>query len=233
MLRGLGGNDVLAGGNGEDRLDGGDGDDSLFGGDGDDILLADAGADLLRGGGGLDTVNYSARLTPVRCVGGDDYIDRDNDVLAHDDGTYVRVDDDGDGEIERTTRWRPARATMSAATSRSPAAAAATTTSSAAPPTRSSTAAPGRDYIDPPRRLDLIDGGDGDDRLRAGWSAHERVFCGGGDDLYAADVFSDLLVGCEPFWPSEGANAALDFWLVLAEDLAQRAADLGRPRRGP
>ena len=69
--------------------------------DGDDILLADAGADVLRGGSGLDTVNYSARTAPVRItLGGDDDIDDNDDVLAHDDGTYVRVDDDGDGEID-------------------------------------------------------------------------------------------------------------------------------------
>ncbi len=207
VLRGAGGNDVLVGGDGDDRLDGGDGDDTLLGGRGDDIVLAGAGADVMRGGGGLDTVNYSARTTPVRItLGGDDGIDDDNAVVAHDDGTYVRVDDDGDGEIDDDdpieTREgddvggdfeivRGGRGDDFIVGSFSD---------------EEIYGGAGRDFIDPQAGSNLVDGGDGDDRLLSGWNAHERMFCGAGNDLYRADVDEDLVVGCEIYWNSEGVG---------------------------
>ncbi len=74
VLRGLGGNDWIAGkGAGGDTLEGGGGDnelwgnagaDSLLGGDGDDILRSQGGADFLSGGAGSDQfVVFSSSAT--------------------------------------------------------------------------------------------------------------------------------------------------------------------------
>jgi hypothetical protein len=207
VLRGVGGNDVLAGGDGEDRLDGGEGDDALFGGDGDDILLADAGADVMRGGGGLDTVNYSARTTPVRItLGGDDFIDSDDAAIAHDDGTYVRVDDDGDGEIEDDDPMETREGDDVAGDIEIARGGRGDDFVVGSASDEELYGGAGADSIDPQAGSNLVDGGDGDDRLMAGWNAHERVFCGGGIDLYRADDDTDLIVGCEIYWNSEGAT---------------------------
>ncbi len=138
---------------------------------------------------------------------GDDDIDDDDAVLAHDDGTYVRVDDDGDGEIDDDDPME----------------------------TREGDDVGGDFEIVRGGRGDDYDRRQlqrrGDLRRRgprlhrspgrvatwstaatatigccAGWNAHERMFCGAGNDLYRADVGDDLVVGCEIYWNSEGAS---------------------------
>jgi hypothetical protein len=207
VLVGTDGDDVICGLGGDDRLDGKGGDDVLLGGDGDDILLAGAGADVMRGGGGLDTVNYASRTTPVRVtLGGDDDVDRDDDHVVADDGTYAHVDTDDDGDVDDEDPWqllehddvdtdveivRGGRGDDHLIGSDND---------------EELYGGPGADVIDPRGGANLADAGDGDDTVFGGWSVHERVFCGTGFDRYRASLDRDLIVGCEFYMPSEGAT---------------------------
>ncbi|WP_028062705.1 calcium-binding protein [Solirubrobacter soli] len=207
VLVGTDGNDVICGLGGDDRLDGKGGDDLLLGGDGDDILLAGPGADVMRGGGGLDTVNYASRTTPVRVTLGDDgNVDKDFDHTVADDGTYAHVDSDDDGDIDDDDPWqllehddvdadveivRGGRGADHLVGSEND---------------DELYGGAGADLLDPQGGANLADSGDGDDTVFAGWSAHERVFCGNGFDSYRADADNDLIVGCEFYMPSEGAT---------------------------
>lgn len=56
FICGLGGDDVIFGFGGDDRIDGGDGDDRIYGGPGDDSLVAGQGTDVVYGGDGDDEI---------------------------------------------------------------------------------------------------------------------------------------------------------------------------------
>jgi Ca2+-binding RTX toxin-like protein len=58
-IHGLGGDDRIDGGGGDDLLFGGDGRDTLLGGAGNDTFFGDAGVDYYTGGSGFDTVSYA------------------------------------------------------------------------------------------------------------------------------------------------------------------------------
>lgn len=64
---GNGGDDSLSGGGGNDKLRGGNGNDTIRGGGGDDKIWGNAGDDKLLGGAGDDTINATG--------GGDDVVD--------------------------------------------------------------------------------------------------------------------------------------------------------------
>lgn len=83
ILRGGAGDDILDGGKGKDALRGGDGADMLRGGNGNDGLGGGAGADDLRGEGGNDILGGGAGDDQLRGNGGDDYLKGGNgdDVL--------------------------------------------------------------------------------------------------------------------------------------------------------
>ncbi len=61
-ILGKGGNDTLNGGKGNDNINGGDGDDTLNGGKGDDILNGGAGTNSVDGGQGTDTLKLDGNF---------------------------------------------------------------------------------------------------------------------------------------------------------------------------
>ncbi len=92
MLRGLGGNDSLAGGDGSDLLDGGNGADLLAGGDANDLLIGGRDNDVLDGGAGADVFQW--RLADAGAAGAPaiDRIDNfdSNNVAANGDVLDLR-----------------------------------------------------------------------------------------------------------------------------------------------
>lgn len=77
VVRGGGGDDVIATGSGDDTLFGGTGNDTIDGGAGNDSFFDDVGADIYYGGAGSDTFFISAQTSASdRFFGGDgiDYI---------------------------------------------------------------------------------------------------------------------------------------------------------------
>jgi Ca2+-binding RTX toxin-like protein len=207
VLAGSDGNDVICGLGGDDRLDGKGGDDLLLGGDGDDILLAGPGADVMRGGGGLDTVNYAARTTPVRVtLGDDDNVDRDDDHVVADDGTYAHVDADDDGDIDDEDPWQLLERDDVDADVEIARGGRGDDHLIGSDNDDELYGGAGADVLDPRGGANLADSGDGDDTVFGGWSTHERVFCGNGFDRYRASLDRDLIVGCELYMPSEGAT---------------------------
>lgn len=62
LLRGFGGDDLIAGGMGADSIDGGAGDNILFGGGGNDQILSGPGFNRVNGNTGDDTIIGSSRV---------------------------------------------------------------------------------------------------------------------------------------------------------------------------
>lgn len=169
LIQGLEGDDVLWGGPGDDRLEGGDGDDELRGGDGSDVLDGEAGADLMRGGGGLDTVTYATRTAPVFVYVG--VTDVSNGEAGENDVVSSDI------EIVRGGRGNDELY--------------------GGPGPQELYGRGGNDIIDGGDGAgDLLDGGEGNDHLIDADRLNDRVFCGGGWDLYRADLL-DRVVGCE------------------------------------
>lgn len=170
VVHGLGGDDVLHGGVGSDRLDGGEGDDTLLGADGEDVLVTGPGADHMHGGGGLDSVSYANRREPVEVSIGDG---------SGPDGEAGEEDDvAGDIEIVRGGRG-PDRLFGT-------------------PGDEELYGGAGDDELAPQAGEDLIEAGDGADFIDSGsYDAFtDRIFCGGGYDVYMAGR-EDRASACE------------------------------------
>jgi hypothetical protein len=202
-LTGTDGKDVICGLGGDDRIDGRGGDDVLLGGDGNDLLVGGDGADVMRGGGGLDTVSYASRTAPVRVTLGDD---GDPDHVVADDGTYAHVDTDDDGDVDDDDPVQLLEHDDVDADVEIVRGGRGDDHLIGSENDDELYGGAGADFIDPQGGANLADGGDGDDTVFSGWSIHEKVFCGTGEDSFRADLENDLVVGCEHYLPSEGAS---------------------------
>ena len=180
QLRGLGGNDELAGqanAAGTETLNGGDGDDSVVGGDNNDTIVGDAGDDALEGGTGSDAISAGA---------GSDHLDGGdgNDSLAGgEDAGNTDVD-----TIDYSERADPVNVTANAG-----------------PANDGGTAdgAPGaRDTV---TGAEAVLGGAGNDSLTADGTGL-MLSGGGGDDTLTGDAGADVLTGGDGADAMDGAG---------------------------
>jgi Ca2+-binding RTX toxin-like protein len=92
IIRGLGGDDVIAAGAGNDRIEGNDGNDvisagtgndAIFGGPGDDVISAGAGNDLVIPGNGRDRIDCGPGIDVVEGSGPLDRIAKSCEHVRH------------------------------------------------------------------------------------------------------------------------------------------------------
>ncbi|MTD43522.1 hypothetical protein GKE82_04190 [Conexibacter sp. W3-3-2] len=164
------GPDLLVGSDGADRLSGRGGDDVLRGGGGDDVLLGDRGDDTVEGGAGVDRVAYASIFVggPVRV-------------------TLDKIADDGESG-ERDRIGRDVEIVEGTAT------AADLLAGGITPVTLRGLG--GEDRLVGGTARDVLDGGDGDDRISALDGVRDVLDCGSGLDQVVVDPVDDLR-GCE------------------------------------
>jgi len=96
LVRGLVGDDVMAGGDGNDTLNGSDGNDTAYGQAGDDFINGGMGNDDLNGGKGNDEINGNANDDTLKGGSGDDVLDGGQGTDDLDGGADSDICSDGE-----------------------------------------------------------------------------------------------------------------------------------------
>jgi Ca2+-binding RTX toxin-like protein len=199
--------DSLLGGAGDDSVQGGDGDDTLKGGSGHDMMMGDAGNYLLMGQSGRDELH-----------GGDD-----DDLLAggsNDDLIYGDAGNDtGSGQVGSDTIWGGDGDDLLTGMDGDDVL----------------YGGAGDDRVYGGNNDDIVVGGDDDDTLRGG-SNRDIVMGGNGRDILHGDDQGDILIGGLTLYDVDtyGLELALEVWAsvlgyeqrvaILSQQYAQRGA---------
>ncbi len=174
VLQGTSADDTIYGLNGDDRINGGGGFDYLYGNNGDDVILGGDGqawiyggngADELRGGNGPDQIYGGSGADRIYGGAGADYLDAGGSRAGEGDAIgAVNIVDGGEGDDSISGGFSRVDRLY------------------------------GGQGADSIFGMGLLDGGDGNDRLRAGnWAS--QLFGGAGNDILEGGDGEDLLDG--------------------------------------